>query len=213
MVQLELGIKRRHQTGQGSHRFPNASKTPDRRLLELEDQINFLLKGSQPTSKTSSSHASQAYAKAVSSSSLPRDLNEPPRQSSFTFHERVRPNPQPQVLETSFEARVQDYMAAHTERMERFKNVIFKQREEINNRMTEMFGLLKELTVNRTPEKVLIKEEARHSVTKNVNSISLKLDKENEAENATGDNLVKGLRRSSKRLTKKNWRRHPTLSS
>ncbi|GJX35923.1 hypothetical protein Tco_0247480 [Tanacetum coccineum] len=39
--------------------------------------------------------------------------------------------------------------------------------------MTEMFGLLKELTVNKTLEKVLIKEEARHLVTKNVNSISL----------------------------------------
>ncbi|GJT74651.1 hypothetical protein Tco_1041376 [Tanacetum coccineum] len=32
------------------------SKTPDRRLLELEDQINFLLKGSQPTPRPSSTH-------------------------------------------------------------------------------------------------------------------------------------------------------------
>ncbi|GJX82593.1 MAK10-like protein [Tanacetum coccineum] len=64
-------------------------------------------------------------------------------------------------------------MAAHTERMERFKNTIFKQREEINGRMTEMFELLKELTTSRTPEKVLIREEARFPVTKNVNSISL----------------------------------------
>ncbi|GJR85951.1 MAK10-like protein [Tanacetum coccineum] len=39
-------------------------------------------------------------------------------------------------------------MAAHTERMERFENIIFKQREEINGRMTEMFGLLKELTTS-----------------------------------------------------------------
>ncbi|GKE10487.1 zinc finger, CCHC-type containing protein, partial [Tanacetum coccineum] len=31
-------------------------KTPDRRLLELEDQINFLLKGSQQTPKASSTH-------------------------------------------------------------------------------------------------------------------------------------------------------------
>ncbi|GJU80730.1 zinc finger, CCHC-type containing protein [Tanacetum coccineum] len=57
--------------------------------------------------------------------------------------------------------------------MERFKNTIFKQREEINDRMTEMFGLLKELTTCRTPEKVLIREEAKFPVTKNVNSISL----------------------------------------
>ncbi|GKC15893.1 MAK10-like protein [Tanacetum coccineum] len=54
--------------------------------------------------------------------------------------------------------------------MERFENAIFKQCVEINDRMTEMFGLLKEVTTSRTPEKVLIREEA---VTKNVNSIFL----------------------------------------
>ncbi|GKA37842.1 hypothetical protein Tco_0724407 [Tanacetum coccineum] len=58
-------------------------------------------------------------------------------------------------------------MAAHTERMERFENAIFKQREEINDRMTEMFRLLKELTTIITPEKVLIREEAKFPVTKN----------------------------------------------
>ncbi|GKC75402.1 zinc finger, CCHC-type containing protein, partial [Tanacetum coccineum] len=51
------------------------------------------------------------------------------------------PNPQPQTLGTTFEARVRDYMTAHTERIERFENAIFKQREEINGRMTKMFGL------------------------------------------------------------------------
>ncbi|GJT91046.1 hypothetical protein Tco_1079891 [Tanacetum coccineum] len=70
------------------------------------------------------------------------------------------PSPQPHALETTLEDRVQDYMAAHTERMERFENAIFKQREGINSRMTEMFGLLKELTTSRTPKN-------------NVNSISL----------------------------------------
>nr|GEX63446.1 integrase, catalytic region, zinc finger, CCHC-type, peptidase aspartic, catalytic [Tanacetum cinerariifolium] len=85
-----------------------------------------------------------------------------------------------------------------------------------------MFELIKELTVNRTLEKVLIKEEARNLVTKNVNSISLvrtgeerstkdevilddisgkpkkskavaspkEVDKENQDENATRDNLL-----------------------
>ncbi|GJT14816.1 hypothetical protein Tco_0873522 [Tanacetum coccineum] len=161
---------------------PNASKTHNLQLLELEDQINFLLKGPQRTPKTSSTH--KTYAKAVSSSPLPRDHNEPPRQSYFTFRERVRPNPQPQALETSFEARVRDYMAAHTERIERFENTISKQREEINDGMAEMFGLLKELTTSRTLVKVLIREEARHPVTKNVNSISLiRMEEEKNGEN------------------------------
>ncbi|GKC73304.1 MAK10-like protein [Tanacetum coccineum] len=82
-------------------------------------------------------------------------------------------SPQPQALNITFEARVRDYMAAHTERMGRFENAILKQREEINGKMTEMFGLLKELTTSRTPEKLLIREEAKFPVTKNVNSISL----------------------------------------
>ncbi|GKF68829.1 hypothetical protein Tco_0198508, partial [Tanacetum coccineum] len=64
-------------------------------------------------------------------------------------------------------------MGAHTERMERFENAIFKQREEINGRMTEMFRLLKELTTTRTLEKVLIREGAKSPITKKVNSISL----------------------------------------
>ncbi|GJR85296.1 hypothetical protein Tco_0209307 [Tanacetum coccineum] len=70
----------------------NTPRTLDRRLLELEDQINFLLKGPQP--------------------------------KSFTFWERISPYPQPQVLETTFEARVRDYMAAHTETMDRLSRAM-----------------------------------------------------------------------------------------
>ncbi|GJT44402.1 hypothetical protein Tco_0953117 [Tanacetum coccineum] len=57
--------------------------------------------------------------------------------------------------------------------MEWFEIAIFKHQEKINDRMEEMFKLLKELTASRTPEKVLIREEARHPITKPVNSISL----------------------------------------
>nr|GEY65740.1 zinc finger, CCHC-type [Tanacetum cinerariifolium] len=63
---------------------------------------------------------------------------------------------------------------------------------EINNRMTEMFGLLKELTTNRAPEKVLMREEAKHHVTKNVNSLFLIRGEEekNDDDNATtGDSI------------------------
>ncbi|GKB95022.1 hypothetical protein Tco_0981159 [Tanacetum coccineum] len=128
--------------------------------------------------------------------------------------------------------------------MERFENAIFKQREEINNRMIEMFRLLKELTVNRTLKKVLIREEARHPVTKNINSVSFvrtgeekstkykaifddisgkpdkskavvspkEFDKENEAKNATGDNLVKGTEEKLKNIDEEKSGRHLTLS-
>ncbi|GKB66233.1 zinc finger, CCHC-type containing protein, partial [Tanacetum coccineum] len=94
------------------------SKTPDRILLELGDQIKFLLKGSRPTPRLSSTHVPQAYAEAVYSNPRLQNQNKVPKQSPFTFRERT--------------GRVWDYMAAHIERMERFKNAIFKQREEIN---------------------------------------------------------------------------------
>nr|GEW46254.1 hypothetical protein [Tanacetum cinerariifolium] len=57
--------------------------------------------------------------------------------------------------------------------MERFENAIFKKQEEINDKMAEMFGLFKELMASRTLEKILMREEARHPITKNVNYISL----------------------------------------
>ncbi|GKA62255.1 leucine-rich repeat protein [Tanacetum coccineum] len=97
----------------------STSKTPDQRLLELKDQINFLLKGSRPTPRPSSTHVPQAYVKAVSSNPHPRNQSEPPKQNPFTFCERIGPYPQPQALGTTFEARVQDYIAAHTERIGR----------------------------------------------------------------------------------------------
>ncbi|GKE74118.1 hypothetical protein Tco_1536159 [Tanacetum coccineum] len=77
--------------------------------------------------------------------------------------------------------------------MERFKNSIFKQREEINIRMAKMFGLLKELTVSRTPEKVLVREKARHLITKHVNSISLiRMEEEKSVKNngVVSENIV-----------------------
>ncbi|GJU83238.1 zinc finger, CCHC-type containing protein [Tanacetum coccineum] len=84
-------------------------------------------------------------------------------------------------------------MAAYSERMERFENAIFKQREEINGRMTKMFRLLKEPTTSRALEKVLIREEAKFPVIKNVNSISLARGEEERSDktNETLDNTKK----------------------
>ncbi|GKE27150.1 hypothetical protein Tco_1442534, partial [Tanacetum coccineum] len=119
----------------------NVSNMPDRRLLELEEQINFLLKGAKPVPRASSTNIPQAYAEAISS-----NPHEPPRQNSFTFRECIRPNTQPGALGTNFEAR--------------------------------------ELTASQTLEKVLIKEDTRHSTTKNVNSISrIRIEEEKSVEN------------------------------
>ncbi|GKB91105.1 hypothetical protein Tco_0963377 [Tanacetum coccineum] len=88
-------------------------------------------------------------------------------------------------------------MATHTERVEIFENSIFKQRDEINDKMAKMFGLLKELTTSRAPEKVLIREEAKSLVIKNVNSISLaraEEERNNDNEVTTCDDIEKPTR-------------------
>ncbi|GJX06536.1 MAK10-like protein [Tanacetum coccineum] len=157
-------------------------KTPDQRLLKLEDQINFLLKGSRPAPPSSSTHNPQAYVNAAYSSTHLKNQNESPILNSFAFRKCTGPAPQPQALGTTFKARVRDYMDTHTNRIERFENTILKQRKEINGRMTKMFRLLKELTTSRTPEKVLIREEAKFPITKNVNSISLARDKKERSD-------------------------------
>nr|GEY71268.1 hypothetical protein [Tanacetum cinerariifolium] len=67
---------------------PNTSKTPDRRPLEMEDQIKFLLKGPQIAPRTSPTHIPQAYVKIIYSDPYLQNLNEPPRKNSFTFQKR-----------------------------------------------------------------------------------------------------------------------------
>ncbi|GKC00334.1 zinc finger, CCHC-type containing protein [Tanacetum coccineum] len=87
------------------------------------------------------------------------------------------PSPQPQALGTTFKARARDYMATHFERMERFKNVIFKQCEEINNKMTkigeeERSDKMDETLDNTvkptvTEMEIQVKESERSNETKN----------------------------------------------
>ncbi|GJW20077.1 zinc finger, CCHC-type containing protein [Tanacetum coccineum] len=72
-----------------------------------------------------------------------------------------------------------------------------RMRLEINDKMAEMFGLLKELTTSKAPKKVLIREEGKSPVTKNVNSISLARGKEernNDNDVATGEDIEKPTR-------------------
>ncbi|GJV19126.1 hypothetical protein Tco_1368146 [Tanacetum coccineum] len=59
--------------------------------------------------------------------------------------------------------------------------------------MTKMFGLLKELMTSSAPEKVLIREESKFPVTKNVNSTSLARGEEERSDkmDETLDNTVK----------------------
>ncbi|GJY01180.1 hypothetical protein Tco_0359332 [Tanacetum coccineum] len=75
--------------------------------------------------------------------------------------------------------------------MERFENANFKQREVINDRMTEIFGLLKELTTSRAPKKVLIREKIERPDGLDTEVQLNEVEKENEAENGTKNEPIK----------------------
>ncbi|GJY35823.1 hypothetical protein Tco_0421201 [Tanacetum coccineum] len=59
--------------------------------------------------------------------------------------------------------------------------------------MAEIFRLLRELTSSRTPEKVLVREEACIPITKSINAISIiKMEKEKgiEGDEVTNENVI-----------------------
>ncbi|GJY16357.1 hypothetical protein Tco_0386779 [Tanacetum coccineum] len=92
--------------------------------------------------------------------------------------------------------------------MERFKNAIFRQREEINDRMAEMFGLLKELTSSRTLEKEGENGENNGEIDKSVMEPGKSdeerppegIDTKNEVERKAHDEPTKSARKKSRRM-------------
>lgn len=48
-------------------------------------------------------------------------------------------------------------MTAHTERLAKFEEEVYRQREEMQAKMTEMMNLVKEFTKTKVPEKVLVR--------------------------------------------------------
>nr|GEW69752.1 hypothetical protein [Tanacetum cinerariifolium] len=153
----------------------NTPKMPDRRLLELEDYISYLLKESRTTPETSSMHIPQAYAKVISLNPFSQNFDEPPRKNSFTFQKRVH--------------------------LERFEEAIFNQREEINDIKEEMFGLLRELTASRRPEKdkntknnkVVDKNIIEHSELNALEPEEV-VDVKKEVENITDNEAIKSMK-------------------
>ncbi|GKD56366.1 hypothetical protein Tco_1289753 [Tanacetum coccineum] len=69
--------------------------------------------------------------------------------------------------------------------MERFEEAIYKQMEEINERITENFSLLKDYTIGKS-EKVLVREEVGKPDTKYVNIISLVRMENNKGKEGDG---------------------------
>ncbi|GJR04315.1 hypothetical protein Tco_0527299 [Tanacetum coccineum] len=75
-------------------------------------------------------------------------------------------------------------MAAHTERMEWFEEAIFKQREEINDRMAEMFGLLCKISLPH------VKEGAKKKSKKNSNRNKIEKEKNTKNDEVADKNVI-----------------------
>ncbi|GJV56554.1 MAK10-like protein [Tanacetum coccineum] len=80
--------------------------------------------------------------------------------------------------------------------MERFEEAIDKQRKEINQGMTEMLSLLKELTKGKSLEKALVREEVSKPITKYVNATSLvrvESDKDMRSDEIVDKNIIEPI--------------------
>nr|GEV43799.1 MAK10-like protein [Tanacetum cinerariifolium] len=139
--------------------------TSDRHMLELEDQIKYLM--IKP--KTSSTQPPPYQANVVNSTPF-----QPSQKNPFLF-QRTYPKPRPRKLEPSFENSMYEFMASHTERVERFEEAMIRQKEKLEERVDEMLELV-------TPKKVLVRDESRQPLAKNVNAIYLCKSEKDEGE-------------------------------
>nr|GEW89777.1 hypothetical protein [Tanacetum cinerariifolium] len=89
-------------------------------------------------------------------------------------------------------------MAVHTEGVERFEKAIFKQREEINDIMEKMFGLLKELTTSRALEKEEGKVVDKNVVEPNESDVAKPIEVIDRKEETEGEDDVVTVRNVEK---------------
>ncbi|GKB16768.1 hypothetical protein Tco_0850691 [Tanacetum coccineum] len=148
-----------------------------------------MLKTPQPSHspRTNPTQLLQAHANVVSSNQQVSNSFARPNPNPFAFQKSAYPEPQPQKLEPSLETWMQRYMDAHTERTGKFKETIYKKRDEINERMMKIFSLLKEYTKGKAPKNMLVREESSKPITKFLNAISIVMEEENDKE---GDDVV-----------------------
>ena len=68
---------------------------------------------------------------------------------------------------------MREYMSTHSERLAKLEETVYRQKEEMQEKMTEMMSLLEEYSNINTPKKVLLRKEDVTPTTKFVNSISI----------------------------------------
>lgn len=97
----------------------------------------------------------------------------PSRENAETFQNYAPPYSPPKELSSEFEARMREYMATHSARLARFEEAVYKQKEEMQEKMNEMMSLLEEYANQKTPERILLRKESTTPTTQFVNSITI----------------------------------------
>jgi hypothetical protein len=111
---------------------------------------------------------------------IPAPLSESPsRENVETFQNYAPPYSPPQNLSPEFESRMREYMATHSERLARFEEAVYKQKEEMQEKMKEMMSLVEEYANQKTLEMMLLRKESATPTTQFVNSITI-VHKDNE---------------------------------
>jgi hypothetical protein len=121
-------------------------------LCKLEKKVDYLMeKQKSPLSPR------RATVNSVSNMILTPLSESPLRENVETFQKYAQPYSPPQNLSQEFEARMREYMATHSERLAKFEEAVYKQKEEMQEKMTEMMSLVEEYSNQKNPEMILLR--------------------------------------------------------
>lgn len=149
-------------------------------LCELEKRVEYLIE-----KRMTPSSPIRATVNSILNNKPAPLAKSPLRENAESFRRNAQPFPTPPHLSSKFESRMREYMSAHSERSAKFEEAVYRQREEMQEKMAEMMNLLNEYTKAKTPEKVLVRKENDNLVTKFVNSISNVYKDNNKEEKTT----------------------------
>lgn len=153
----------------------NAMSTPggtnqiyDELLCKLEAKVDYF----EEMQKRPLSPRRATVNSASKMTSMP--LSESPsRENVETFQNYALPYSPPEKLSPEFEARMRENMATHSERLARFEEAVYKQKEDMQEKMNEMMSLMEEYANQKTPERMLLRKESVIPTTRFVNSIAI----------------------------------------
>lgn len=151
----------------------------------------------------------------------------PSRENFKTFQNYTPPYSPPQSLSPEFEARMREYMATHSERLAKFEEAVYRQKEEMQVKMKEMMSLVEENANKKPPEMMLLRKGSTTPATRFVKSITIAHEDSEEKETPseqtfeeppTYQSLGYYLKHDINKNTITNWikgdgRNQPSLSS